>query len=259
MKIKQRFWRYLSQWGFVAFIVWYSVKHFTSGPPRPGPIDSICPMGAFETFPKLLIDGGYVQRTADTNFVVLIAMLLAVLAFGGAFCGWVCPVGTVGEWLYKLRRLIFKKPIVIPEKLHRVLRFGRYVVFGLIVLMSALTLTLWFRIWDPYANIFKLHEIELVGWISIGLFAFGSLLIERFFCLYMCPLGGVIHPVAKLSATGIVRDPMVCTSCGTCDTVCVMKIPVSQQTKINRGECIDCLKCLDECPAPGSLDMKIGW
>jgi polyferredoxin len=186
-------------------------------------------------------------------------MLLAALAFGGAFCGWVCPLGTVGEWLYKLRRLVFKKPIVIPEKLHKVLRFGRYVVLGLIILMSALTLTLWFRVWDPYANIFKLHDIELVGWIAIGVFALGSLLVERFFCLYLCPLSGVIHPVAKLSATGIVRNTDVCTSCGTCDTVCVMKIPVSTQTKINRGECIDCLKCLDECPVPGSLEMKIGW
>lgn len=259
MKWKWSNLRYLSQIGFVGFVGWYAYMHMVLKPPRPGPIDAICPMGAFETLPKLLINGSYVQRTADTNFVVLIAMILAILAFGGAFCGWICPMGTVGEWLYKLRKLIFKKDIVIPKKLHNVLRYLRFAVFALIIVMSTLTLTLWFRIWDPYVNIFKLHDVELIGWISIGIVALGSLLIERFFCLYMCPLSAFIQPVAKLSATGIVRNADVCTSCGTCDTVCVMKIPVSTQTKINRGECINCLKCLDECPAPGSLDMKIGW
>lgn len=259
MKLKWSNLRYLSQLGFMGFVAWYSYTHMVSAPPRPGPIDSICPFGAIETLPTFIMKGTYLQRTADTNFVVLIAMLLAILAFGRAFCGWICPMGTVGEWLYKFRKLFIKKDIVIPVKLHKVLRYLRYVVLTLIIVMSTITVTLMFRVWDPYVNIFKFHEVELIGWISIGVIALASMFFERFFCLYMCPLGGVIHPVAKLSATGIVRDENVCTSCGTCDSVCPMKIPVSQQKKINRGECITCMSCLDNCPAPGSLDMKIGW
>ena len=154
MKWKWSNLRYISQWGFLGFVAWYSYTHMISGPPRPGPLDSICPMGAFETLPTLISKGAFLQRTADTNFVMLAALLLAVLAFGGAFCGWICPLGTVGEWLYKLRKLIFKKDIVLPKKLHGALRYLRFVLLAMIVIMSGVTGVLMFRTWDPFANTF---------------------------------------------------------------------------------------------------------
>ena len=92
-----------------------------------------------------------------------------------------------------------------------------------------------------------------------AIFVIGSLLVERFFCNYLCPLGATIKPFAKISATGIVRDPSACNGCANCDSVCPKKIPVSTQIKINRGECISCMRCIEDCSTGNALTFKIGW
>lgn len=257
---KSRYIRYISQLTFVASIVFLSWRHLGFATKLAGPIDTYCPFGAIETLPKLISSGEFVRRTADTNLVLFAGMILAIFVFGGAFCGWVCPMGTVFEWLYKLRSKIWKKRIELPTWLHKSLRWLRYAVLILILVMTVQANDLWFKAFDPYSIAFTWgHAANTIGLIILGVLLLAGLFVERFFCLYLCPLGGVIHPVAKASATGIVRNTESCIDCKICDKVCPYRIPVSQQTKIDRGSCITCLSCVDECPVPQTLEFKIGW
>ena len=257
---KNRYIRYISQLGFAASIVFLSWRHLGFATKMAGPIDSYCPFGAIETLPKLITTGDFVRRTADTNLVLLGGMILAVLVFGGGFCGWVCPMGTVFEWLYKLRSKIWSKRFRLPQWLHKSLRWLRYAVLIVILLLTVQANDLWFKAFDPYSITFTWgHAANIIGIIILGVLLVAGLFVERFFCLYMCPLGGVIHPVAKASATGIVRNTVTCIDCKACDEVCPYNIPVSNQTKIDRGSCIECLSCIDECPVPQTLEFKIGW
>ncbi len=257
---KWRYLRYISQLAFVGSIIFLSYRHLGFATKLAGPIDTYCPFGGLATLPTLAQTGEFVRRTADTNIVLLIGLLLAVLVFGGAFCGWVCPLGTVFEWFYKLRMKFFKKRIELPRALHKVLRWLRYAVIVLILIMTFIQADLWFKAYDPYSILFTWgHAANIVGIILLIAMLLGSLFVERFFCLYLCPLGGTIHPFASASATGITRYDGICIHCGICDQVCPYRIPISNQTKIDRGSCIQCLNCLEECPAPGSLEFTIGY
>ena len=255
-----RYIRYISQAFFIGLIIFLSYRHLGFATKLAGPIDTYCPFGGVALLPKLATTGEFIRRTGDTNIVLLVGLVLAILVFGNAACGWVCPLGSVFEWLYRLRAKIIKKRILIPEKMHIVLRWFRYVVLALILVMTFIKTDLWFKAYDPYSILFSWgHAADIVGIVMLVLLLVGGLFVERFFCLYMCPLGGVMHPIAKASATGITRYEDVCINCGICDKVCPYRIPVSKQIKIDRGSCIECLSCLDECPVPGSLEFTIGW
>ncbi|MEZ4812823.1 MAG: 4Fe-4S dicluster domain-containing protein [Caldisericia bacterium] len=86
-----------------------------------------------------------------------------------------------------------------------------------------------------------------------------SLVIERPLCQYGCPLGGVIHPIAKISAVGIKRNADTCIDCGKCDTECPYQLPISSVNSVNKGLCIECMRCIDECPVPGTLEFAFGY
>jgi len=257
---KWRYLRYLSQAIFAGSVVFLSWRHLAFTTKMAGPIDTYCPFGGFVALPKLAMTGEFVRRTSDSNIVLLVGLVIAVLVFGGAFCGWACPLGGVFEWLYRLRLKLFKKRIELPRKLHNALRWLRYVVLALILAMTIIKADLWFKAYDPYSILFTWgHAADIIGIIILVVLLLGSLFVERFFCLYLCPLGGLIHPFAKVSATGIRRYEDVCINCGICDKVCPYRIPVSKQIKIDRGSCIECMNCIEECPAPGSLEFTIGY
>lgn len=251
--------RHLSQIGFVLLILYYTLGRFIFPGVRGIELHGICPFGGVETLPTFLASGGlkFVHETGLSNFAMLAALLLAVLAFGGAFCGWVCPVGSITEWLFMLRRVFWKKRITVPEKLHNVLVWFRYVVLAAILYMTFATGFLVFGTVDPFLNLFSFGRVFAVGLVVLVLILIGSMFIERFFCRYLCPLGAVILPFAKLSATGVVHSNEDCTSCKGCEEVCPKQIPISRQTKIDRGQCISCMKCVEECPT--ALSFKIGW
>lgn len=254
--------RYLSQAGFFLYFVYmvFGTAIFGTGG-RGMELHSICPMGALETLPTFLASGGtnFVREASGNNLVMLGALLLSVLAFGAAFCGWVCPVGTVSEWLYKFRKLFFKKDIKIPIKTHKILSWLRYVMLAAVFVFAFLTASLWFERFDPFISIFSLRALMFPTIIVVGVFVIGSMFIERFFCNYVCPLGAVIKPFAALSPTGIIRSDS-CISCGVCHDVCPKRINFNTTaSKIDRSECISCMRCVEDCACSNTLAYQIGW
>ncbi|HOO96509.1 MAG TPA: 4Fe-4S binding protein [Caldisericia bacterium] len=268
---KWRYVRHIFQALFLGAILNYSWAHHLierGMPGKTGPIDCICPMGSFAMLlPQYLKQGGeFIRRSGNTNIVILVAFVLAILTFGGAFCGWMCPAGAVQEWLNRFRKLFWKKDIKIPYSVHKVLKWTRYAVLALILVMTYLTADFWFKAIDPYNTLVTFgqeafpwgHETSIVGLVIFIVLILTSLFIERP-CQYACPLSGIIHPVSKASAAGIVRNEDKCIDCGECDSQCPYQIKISTVDKVNRGECIQCLRCIDECPVPGALEVGFGW
>ena len=88
-------------------------------------------------------------------------------------------------------------------------------------------------------------------WLYAGVFA-GlvslNLLAPRFWCRYLCPLGGLL---GLLSKTSIVRRKVNarCTQCHACARVCPTgTIQADRQYASDPGECTFCLECLSVCP-----------
>lgn len=81
-----------------------------------------------------------------------------------------------------------------------------------------------------------------LGVILLNVFA------ERFWCRYLCPLGGLLGLVSKLAPFRR-RVSEDCKGCTLCTDVCPTgTIDPSQGYRSDPGECTMCLNCLEICP-----------
>lgn len=94
-------------------------------------------------------------------------------------------------------------------------------------------------------------------WIKLGILIFTSLclvIVSRFFCRYLCPLGALFGLTNKISFLKIKRDK----GCDTADKKvckyaclksCIMGIKdIHRQKVLTQTDCIKCGKCIEACP-----------
>jgi hypothetical protein len=77
-----------------------------------------------------------------------------------------------------------------------------------------------------------------------------SMLYERAFCKYLCPLGAINAILSRVPLFRIKRNATTCISCSKCDSVCSMNIDVSHPKGVNSPECIACMEFVTACPTP---------
>ncbi len=189
--------------------------------------------------------------------------LLAILV-GPAFCGWVCPLGTIQEWVGKIGKKLFKRKYnhFIPYKIDRILRYSRYLVLAWVIYMTAVSGKLIFSDIDPYFALFNFwtSEVAIGGLIVLGITLISSLAIERPWCKYACPYGAVLGIFNTFRIFSIRRNESTCKLDLACNRVCPMNIPVSEKKVIRDHQCISCLKCTSEyiCPVAGTVVLSTG-
>ena len=200
-------------------------------------------------------------------FMMWIVTVVTLLIWGrGFFCGWVCPYGALLESL----RIAWEK--VAPNELRMKIDgwrppeyFSRVkiAIFAIILLVSLVNL--------PVAE--ALNEIEpfktfLLGltrpWAFVLYFAIitlASVVSYRFFCRFLCPLGGAL----AITSTRAPLLPLVryetCTSCQICAKTCEPNAISFETGRINYQECLQCWKCqetgLNENVCPELIKRKI--
>ena len=259
--------RHIIQFALAAYILYIATAHTLGVATEDGAvasIDALCPFGGLETLWRFISSGGqFVSKTHLSNLVLGLGLLIGVLISGGAFCGWVCPFGAVQDLMNWLRAKLHLREISVPNRLDKILRYGRFGVLAMVLYQTISTVKLWFADWDPYRTLFGL------GWLfkfdlTTTWFAYSvvivvlvsSLLIERAWCRYACPLGGIIALVGKLSFLRIRRTETGCKGCNVCETPCPVKLPVATVKTVS-SDCIGCLACVQACPKHDTLDVKI--
>lgn len=89
-----------------------------------------------------------------------------------------------------------------------------------------------------------------VGSFWIGLMITGlvgmNILIPRFFCRVLCPLGALLGVISRFSLFRINRDVHKCTDCDLCLTRC--EGAADPQGAVRLSECFSCMNCIDDCP-----------
>lgn len=254
--------RWVVQIGFLVFILTRTVLRELLPDSAIASIDAICPFGGVITLGNLLTAGRYLPKTHQSNAVLAVGFVLATLVSGGVFCGWICPFGTIQDWLKNLRRRLRMREIIVPAKADRVLRYGRYVVLAAVLYFSYSTGKLWFSSYDPYRTILGLRfvfEPSLEEWIGYAIAAVvivASFLVERAWCKYACPFGPIVQILQRLSLLKIRRDARICTNCRICDKACPMGIKVSSLPTPSYGSCTNCLACTEACPKVGALAVS---
>jgi len=105
--------------------------------------------------------------------------------------------------------------------------------------------------------VFIVKLITGLLWSVLITFIAGSLLVERLWCKYLCPLGAALAIFNKISPVRLRADFKACNHCGRCDIECSMGIK-DVPDNLSDTECIRCLECLETCAREDALVIKVG-
>ncbi len=225
-------------------------------------LHAICPFGGVATAYTYFTQGIFVKKIHQSSFTLMWLVLILTLFLGPVFCGWVCPLGTVQEFIGKWGKRIFPKKYnhYIPAKTDYWLRYIRYFVLLAVVVLTARELTLVFLNFDPYFALFNFwsDEVTASALIILIIVLISSLFIERPWCKYLCPLGALLGIFNLFRLIPLKRNADTCINCKKCDRVCPMNIKISDKTIIRNHQCISCLLCTDEvaCPVKDTLNFS---
>lgn len=257
MKNRSSWYRYVLQIFFFVFIGMLAVNHVLSEsnvtlfPFLPNvSLHAVCPFGGVESIIGLITAGTLVPKLQLSTLVISALVLILTLIFGSVFCSFVCPLGTIQEWVGKLGKKIFKRRYntFIPQKLHNILKYLRYIVLILTIMLTFNAGRLIFADVDPYYAMYHFFtdEVTIGSLVVLGVVLIGSLFIERPWCKYACPYGAVLGLVSKISIFKIKRKTSACNNCTLCDRNCPMNIEISKKKTINDSLCIKCMDCVED-------------
>ncbi len=260
--------RKVVQWGFFALIALIAVNHSLVESGRGIPLlasaslHAVCPFGGVVSLYQFATVGTFVQKIHQSSFVLMIIAFLLAILFGPVFCGWVCPLGTIQEFVSSFGRKHFRKRFnhFIPYKVDVYLRYLRYLVLAWVLYMTAVTGKLIFAEYDPYFALFNFwtSEVAIIGLSILVVTLAGSFFVERPWCKYACPYGAVLGITNLFRVFSIRRNQTTCKADGACSILCPMNIPVDSKTIVRDHQCISCMECTSEavCPVKATVQFS---
>lgn len=204
------------------------------------------------------------QDKPKFSFYVIGFLTFIGVLVGRFICGWLCLFGLIQELLY----MIPVPKITVKESVDKVLRYAKYIFLFGFCIFGVLFIKTEFGLSYPYFCKFVCPIGMLEGGIPLLILnaayraAAGflyiwkfivliiivvlSMIINRPFCKYICPLGAFYSLFQKVSFLKLEVDKDSCIDCGACTKSCKMQVnPVKNPNSL---ECIRCGECVNVCP-----------
>jgi len=198
---------------------------------------------------RLIVQIGYVgiflASILSHNLVMLFITVTAIL-LGPIFCGWMCFMGLYQDICRYIGRFIKKEPLEIPDKVHNILKYSRYLILAASIVVGGIFLFPG-EIRGVTVDILKGHIAFNIAFYGLILFGILSLFTKRFFCRYCCVFGAKLGLFSLLKPITINKNDS-CISCKLCSKECPMHIQVDKINSLVNPNCINCLKCVECCP-----------
>ncbi|MFW9767674.1 MAG: 4Fe-4S binding protein [Candidatus Thorarchaeota archaeon] len=257
--------------------IWNNLPSIPILAPLEAPFAAIA--GSFDTLQRELSSGIF-------PFFTIGAMLIILIIVGRAPCGWLCPIGTIQDFVTLPKRTKTRPTHNAEKELRRVKAyifvvaafFAVWVGFARATGSAAsleATLGDLFRedVFAPLNPAYILF-VELpkqqwptdlntlwyfYGWglplfqLAFVIFIFAvSFWVPRWFCRWVCPAGWLYGIFSRDAMIGIGRNPARCTpdTCNVCEVVCPMNIRIRKfpYQHMHSPDCIMCLECKSHCP-----------
>src|SRR5450759_3626766 len=241
---------------FYLFVRYYETGGRSVWAGRPPGVEGWLPIASMMNL-KVLLASGQMPRLHPAGMFLLIAFLAASWIFRKSFCGWLCPVGTVSEYLWRLGRQTFGRNFRLPRKLDVGLRSLKYLLLGLFLYavgsMSVEAIRAFLE--GPYGIVDDVKMLNffrfmgLTGGIVVALLVVASVFVQNFWCRYLCPYGALMGLAALASPLRIRRDASLCIDCAMCAEACPSQLPVDTLVQIRSAECLGCMECVSVCPS----------
>jgi polyferredoxin len=263
----QLFFVALNLWIGVQFYLW--VRWAESGGQalevsRPAGVEGWLPIeGLMQS--KYFLFTGQVPRVHAAGFFLFLSFLAISFAFRKSFCSWLCPVGTVSEYLWKFGRYTFRRNFQLPRWADIALRSLKYILLSFfayaVASMSVGAIAQFLG--SSYALVVDVRMLNFfrylggtTAFVVLGL-VIASIFVQNFWCRYLCPYGAFLGLASLLSPARITRNLGTCIDCAKCAKACPSTLPVDKLVQIRSAECTGCLECVAVCPANNTLAVSL--
>jgi len=257
----------LNLWLGAKFYFW--VRQFEDGIidanlQRPAGVEGWLPIAGLMNSKYWLLSGHVPQVHPAAMFLLLTFLAMAFLS-RKAFCSWLCPIGTISEYLWQAGRKIFRRNFYLPRWLDLPMRGFKYFLLGFFLWAISTMSVLGIRdfMLSPYGLIADVKMLNFfrhigeTGLIVLGIFVAASVFVPNFWCRFFCPYGALLGLTSWLSPARIRRNTETCIDCAKCAKACPAALPVDKLVQIRSVECTGCLECVAVCPAQDALAMSL--
>ena len=244
-------------------------------------------LGKFlEIDPLIALATALTTHTIYKGLLWSLVILLPTLFLGRFFCGWVCPYGTLHQfvgWAFRARRAAAGAPpaagaqesVPLPatteapaaaNRYRPLQRIKYYILIAMLV--AAVFGTLQIGLLDPLCLLYRSftgavvpalqmpvpsllgdYRLHQGAWL-VGFLLFGllamNLVYPRCFCRVLCPLGALLGVLSRWTWWRIERDPDKCRGCNRCRLHC--EGAADPHSSLRKAECFVCFNCIEECP-----------
>ncbi len=233
-------------------------------------VEAYCPFGGLQSLASYITSNSLACSMTTVQVALGIALLIGVVLFSKLFCSFICPIGSVTEWL-GLQGRRMKMQITLKGNTDKILRLLKYALLFITFYFTVTSSELFCKKYDPYYALMMGFDGDVYIWYAIpALLAtlVGSFFIRQAWCKYLCPLGAVTNlavyalPVSSLILLWVLLTTVVGLNIpwpwllgAVCFTgfileATTLKFLIFPSLRITRNDslCTHCKICDKKCP-----------
>jgi polyferredoxin len=256
---------------FVSLLLRTKSFDFSSADKRPpAPVNPFFRLDPLDALVNVLAGHALYRRLAWALVILIPSFFL-----GRFFCGWVCPLGSLNQFLGGIGFGSKRRKAHIASNRYKTWQITKYFILiaGLLAALSRISMVGWIDPFSllvrsmglsilPTASSKKFYVVNLPHyWLDILLgVAFLALLamnlrITRFWCRALCPLGALLGVASRWSILGLHKDVATCNRCNRCLIGCQGGDDPIGGVPWHKAECHLCMNCVQSCPH-GSMQFR---
>ncbi len=189
---KQNWYKLIYQFAIIGILVFMGFRLLFDKAYAPD-FEAYCPFGGLQALGSYMTMDSLSCSMTSTQIMMGVVLFIGIVLFSRLFCGYICPLGTISEWLGKLGDKL-KVRITPTGFVDYALRLLKYALLFITFWFTLKSSELFCKKFDPYYAAVSGFDSDVELWwaiIAIGALVLGSVFFRLFWCRYLCPLGAL--------------------------------------------------------------------